>query len=76
MCYESYETLTIAKIEARNGNEISVKRDDGVVFTVRHVDASRYFVRDTRTERSPLTGYALSLAEIWDRINAAPGFNS
>ncbi|MGF6996778.1 hypothetical protein [Paraburkholderia sp. GAS32] len=68
--YHTTETLTRKIIEGANGNEVSVKRADGAVFTVRHIDAMRYFVRDTRQEHAPGTGYALSMAEVFDRISA------
>ena len=70
MAYETIASLTIQKIERANGNEVAVKRADGAVFTVRHHDASRYYVRDTRNENSPLSGFSLTLADILDRINS------
>lgn len=69
--YHTLETLTRETIENARGNEVSVKRADGAVFTVRHVDAMRYYVRDTREERAKGSGFALSLADIRDRINGA-----
>lgn len=70
MTYLNLDTLTIRKIEAANGNEVSVKRPDGAVFTVRHIDAQRYFVRDTRKDDSILSGYSPNLADIHDRITS------
>jgi hypothetical protein len=67
--YHSTESLTREVIENARGNEVAVKRTDGAVFTVRHVDAMRYFVRDTRSESAPGTGYAVGLAQVLDRIN-------
>lgn len=69
--YHTVKTLTRETIENANGNEVSVKRADGAVFTVRHVDAMRYFVRDTRQENAQGSGLSIGMAEVLDRINGA-----
>jgi hypothetical protein len=66
--YHTTETLTRKIIEGANGNEVSLKRADGAVFTVRHIDAMRYFVRDTRAESAPATGYAVGMDAVRQRI--------
>ncbi len=69
--YLTIETLTRTTIENARGNEVSVKRADGAVFTVRHIDAMRYYVRDTRQEGAPGSGLSIGLADVLDRINGA-----
>jgi hypothetical protein len=69
--YHTTESLTREIIEAANGNEVCVKRADGAVFTVRHVDAMRYYVRDTRQACAPGSGLAVGLTNVLYMINNA-----
>jgi hypothetical protein len=72
--YETLETITMTRISNAWGNEVSIKREDGAVFTARKLNmnsaVSPVFIRDTRSETAP-AHYAYGIAELRAKISAA-----